>query len=78
MSRTKKRKNLTYRDLLKILVTLKDEQLDKDILVSEGCDDNGNADFYTIYDLTKVGVGVIDSAADLLFKKEHPVLLYEV
>jgi len=65
------------RDLLNKLNSMSDEQLDSfDAVVSEGCDDNGNAEFFPLDDLCIVGDGVVDSAADGVLEEGSPVLLF--
>jgi hypothetical protein len=68
---------MTGRQLLVFLNSLTPHQLDDfDLSVSEGCDENGNAEFFTLNDYCVVGGGVVDAAADGVLEDEQPVLLF--
>ncbi len=68
---------MTGRSLLNFLNSLTPEQLDDfDMSVSEGCDENGNAELYTLDGVCIVGDGTIDAAADGVLEYYQPVLLY--
>jgi predicted RNA-binding protein with TRAM domain len=68
---------MTYRELKKYLSTLSAKQLDQKVVVTEGCDGNGNADFFTIGEVTKVGDGDVDAGADLLLENGQVVLIQD-
>lgn len=66
---------MTYRELKQTLSGLTDKQLDMDVVVSDGCDENGQADFCTVDSITKPGEKVIDAAADGVLEDDQYVLL---
>lgn len=68
---------MTYRELKQGLEMLTDEQLDMDITVSEGCDDNGNAEFFKGDAVCIVGDGAVDSAADGVLENGQVVILFD-
>ena len=68
---------MTGREVMNVLQKLTDEQLDNfDIAVSEGCDENGNAEFFSLYEMVTVGDGIVDSAADGVLEEGSPVFLF--
>lgn len=68
---------MTYRELQQGLSMLTEEQLNQDVMISEGCDENGDAEFFKVDSVTIVGEGQIDSAADGVLENGQVVLLFE-
>lgn len=67
---------MTYRELKKGLDGLCDDELDRDIIVSEGCDENGNAEFFKADSVCVVGDGVVDAAADGVLEDGQIIILF--
>lgn len=70
-------KPISYQALLNYLNQLTDEQLAMSVTFTDGCDENGNAEFYPVLDITRVGQGIIDAAAGGILEEDQPVLLCE-
>lgn len=68
---------LTYRKLLEALKELTEDQLDMTVTVSEGCDENGNAEFFGADTLTLAMNPDIEAGADGVLEPEQPVILFE-
>lgn len=68
---------MTNRKLLEALKELTDEQLDMSAIVSAGCDENGNAEFFQVDALTLAMNPDIESAATDLFEDTQPIILFE-
>jgi len=69
---------MTGRALQKILNALSDEQLDDfDLSASSGCDENGEAEFFSVRDFCVVGGGILDAAADGVLEDGSPVILFD-
>jgi hypothetical protein len=68
--------NMTGRELRKILNELSEEVLDYDLVVTAGCDENGNGEFFPAVDFCCVGGGMVDAAADGVLEEGTPVILF--
>lgn len=66
----------TYADLQRALSTLTEQQLAMSITVSEGCDANGDAEFFPAASLSRADTGVLWQAADGVLEGNQPVLLF--
>jgi hypothetical protein len=66
----------SWRDLAHALGTLTDSQLDMSITVSEGCDENGNAEFFPAYELLLAGDDRLLAASDGVLENLQPVLIF--
>jgi hypothetical protein len=69
-------KYYTYRDLLAAIQELTDEQLDMTAVVSEGCDGNGDAEFYAIEQCCLNTEEPIAAAGHVFDSDIQPVLLF--
>lgn len=68
---------ITGRQLLGWLQSLTPDQLDNfHISTTEGCDENGNAEFVPANGLCVVGDGTVDSAASGVLEDGSPVILW--
>lgn len=70
------RKALTYRQLKEALAELTDEQLDQGVVVSAGCDENGEAEFFSVDSLTLAMNPDVEAAAIDLFEPIQPIVLF--
>ena len=70
-------KPITYRQLQERLSELTDEQLDRSVTVSMGCDENGNGEFFGVTDTYLSDEGIVAAAADGVLDSNTPVLLIE-
>lgn len=70
------RKLTTYGDLARALATLTPEQLTLPVTVSEGCDSNGNANFFEVYEVVRADSDILDAGSAGLPNRQLPVLLY--
>lgn len=68
---------MTYRELLAALRELSEEQLDMDITVSSGCDENGNAEFFKGDALTLAMNDDVAAAADGVLENNQPIILFQ-
>lgn len=66
----------SWRDLAHALGTLTDSQLDMSITVSEGCDENGNAEFFPAYEFLLAGDDSLLAASDGVLENLQPVLIF--
>lgn len=66
----------TYGDLARALATLTPEQLKLPVTVSEGCDGNGSADFFEVYEVARADSDILDAGSAGLPNRQLPVLLY--
>ena len=66
----------SYGDLKRALGALTEQQLAMSITVSEGCDSNGNAEFFPGYEFMRADSGAIHAATDGVLEAEQPVLLF--
>jgi hypothetical protein len=68
---------MTPNQLIAALKKLPEKVMDScDVACSEGCDENGNAEFFTLQELRVVGDGSLDAAADGVLGEGSPVLLF--
>ena len=67
----------TYGDLLTTLTELTPSQLKMSITVSAGCDENGDAEFFSCDTLTLAGNPDIVNAASDLFELDQPIILFK-
>lgn len=67
----------TWGDLQAALSALTPEQLAMSLTVSEGCDSNGNAEFYPAGTFLRAGDHSLLAASDGVLEAEQPVLLFE-
>jgi len=68
---------MTPRQLLKHLMLLPEDVMESfDIAVTEGCDENGNAEFFTLTSFCVTGDGTVDAAADGVLDEGSPVLIF--
>ena len=68
--------NLTFRKLKTAIEELTEEQLDMTVMVSEGCNENGNAEFFAVDALTLGMNPDIEAGADGVLEPEQPILLF--
>ena len=68
---------MTYRQLQVALKELTGDQLDMTIVVSAGCDSNGNAEFFGGDCLTLAMNPDIEAAADGVLDSDQPVILFQ-
>lgn len=66
----------TFADLQAALHHLTPQQLAMSVSVSEGCDDNGNAEFYSGCELMRADSAHIEAASDGVLEPEQPVLVF--
>lgn len=66
---------LSYEDLYHLIGQMTPEQRRMTVTVSEGCDANGEAEFFGIEEMVVTGDGSIDAAADGVLDDGHPVLI---
>lgn len=69
---------MTYRILLQTLQNLSDKQLDSNVFVSAGCDENGNADFLIADTLVLATDNSIEAGVPLDMNPEQPILLFQI
>lgn len=67
----------TWRHLAHAICTLDDAQLDMKVELTDGCDDNGNAQFTDPVALVLANDWTIQAATDMLYKPTQPILLIE-
>ena len=68
---------LTYRKLKEVLSAMTDEELEMTVTVSEGCDENGNAEFFGATQLLRAFGDGLDAASDGVLESPQHVILFE-
>lgn len=66
----------SWNDLWQFIATMSEEQRKASITVSEGCDENGNAEFFDATSIVKATASCIEAASDGVLDKDDHVLLF--
>jgi hypothetical protein len=70
-------KHLTYRQVELLISVMTEEQKDMTATVSAGCDENGNAEFFAVSEITVANSPLIEAAAGDVFEPNQPIILFD-
>lgn len=63
--------------MLELLNQMDERQLNMNVLVSAGCDENGNAEFYNVDAVSVATSPDISAGVPLDFDRDQPIILFE-
>lgn len=66
----------SWNDLWQFIATMSEEQRKGSITVSEGCDENGNAEFFDASSIVRATASCIEAASDGVLESSDHVLLF--